>query len=69
MSNETKPHVQRMIDELDQLNERITGLCTFINTNPLYKGLHGDERHRMILQRDAMRQYRDVLEERIKAAK
>lgn len=37
-------HVQRMIDEYKELDDRINKLASFINTNPIFETLQNEER-------------------------
>lgn len=60
------PHQQRVIDEKMQLDERLAKLDAF-RTTPIFAGLDQDERHRMVVQAEAMQVYSDVLGERIAA--
>ena len=61
----TAPHIERMKDELAQLAERRDKLCAFIDRNPIFKQLPGDERDLMREQLGYMVGYHDVLETRV----
>lgn len=61
-----QPHQQRVVDEAEQLDERIDKLCSFIGQPP-FKLVPEDERDRMYRQLDAMRLYSEILHERIEA--
>lgn len=54
----------RVVEEHDQLNERINKLIDFTKTDT-FKNLPSSEQNRMIRQRIIMRQYLEVLKERI----
>lgn len=43
-------HVQRMIDEYKELDDRINKLASFINTNPIFETLQNEEREDMKAQ-------------------
>ena len=57
---------QRVIEERDQLQERLTKLQAFVVT-PAFKSLPWVERSRLISQKAAMTEYLDILGERIEA--
>jgi hypothetical protein len=59
------PHIQRVMDERMELENRKTKLEDFIADNPIFKTLSGEERDRMIRQQKAMQEYHSILEERI----
>lgn len=60
------PHQQRVIDEREQLQERLTKLLAFFQT-PAFAALDSAERVRMPVQARYMRGYSAVLAERIAA--
>lgn len=60
-----KPHEQRVIDEKNELADRLAKLTTFIASNPLFCSLPYDEQGRMKIQRFIMGEYKAVLEDRI----
>ena len=62
-----KPHQQRVIDEKNELDERAKKLGEFISTNPLFETLDPNEKERMRLQSDLMRQLSEILALRIAA--
>lgn len=62
------PHIQRMMVEHKQVEERLTKLGIFIDNNPVFKNLNSDEQERMKKQRIAMDEYFVVLGERINTA-
>lgn len=61
------PHVQRMVEERDQLEDRLTKLTAFFDTDT-FVGL--DEHDRVLMQSQAslMTAYRDILNARIERA-
>ena len=60
------PHQQRVVDELNELKIKHTGLLTFLGTE-LYRKLKQGEKNRLSRQLGLMSQYIDVLVERIEA--
>lgn len=58
-------HVQRMIDEYKELNDRINKLASFINTNPIFETLQDEEREDMKAQLIWMHKYISVLANRL----
>ena len=65
---EYAPHIQRMINEYEQLAERIDKLNAFINGNTIFKKLGIEERNDMVSQLHYMRNYSDVLLSRLTRA-
>ena len=61
------PHQQRVIDEKVELDVKISALHLFINGNALFVGLPEPERMRLFVQYRAMREYSDILRDRIAA--
>lgn len=59
-------HVQRMIDEYKELDDRINKLASFINTNPIFETLQNEEREDMKAQLIGMRKYINVLANRLR---
>ncbi len=59
------PHQQRVIDEANDLGDKIVKLTTFVSENPLFKTLSDDEQFRMTKQLVFMDAYFEVLKERI----
>ena len=62
------PHIQRMMVEHSQVEERLTKLSIFIDNNPVFKNLDSGEQERMKKQRISMDEYFVVLGERINTA-
>lgn len=60
-----KPHVERMINERTQLNEKIEKLDAFISGNETFSTLPEEEKYDMVLQLDAMNLYSKILAHRI----
>ncbi|MDK9585426.1 crAss001_48 related protein [Lelliottia wanjuensis] len=59
------PHQARVIEELDQLRDRLSKLTAFIEGNPVFTELDANEKSRLILQAEAMTDYANVLASRI----
>lgn len=62
-----QPHQQRVVDEKDELAEKLTKLNDFIGGNNIYDSLPADERNRLARQAFVMKDYLDILNERIAA--
>lgn len=58
-------HVQRMIDEYKELDDRINKLASFINTNSIFETLQDEEREDMKTQLIWMHKYIIVLANRL----
>ena len=61
------PHQQRVLDEKQDLDLRISRLDEFMRRNPLYASLDAAEQARMTRQLDVMRELSVILGERIEA--
>lgn len=61
-----QPHQQRVVDEKDELEEKLTKLNSFIG-GTIYDSLSADERNRLSRQAVIMKDYLDILNERINA--
>lgn len=61
------PHQERVVDEKSQLDERLTKLAEFIDSNRIYSLLPDAEKLRMARQRASMAEYSAILAERIAA--
>lgn len=59
------PHQQRVLDEKQELDMRITKLDEFIERNQLFNGLPASERGRLKRQLDVQRELSVILAERI----
>ena len=66
--SELKPHVQRMVDELADLEDKVSKLDAFIESNPVYETLSDTEQHLLCAQTCAMSTYINILKLRIKLA-
>lgn len=62
------PHIQRVITEYEELNDKIGKLNKFINSNPFFKKLDTKERNDMSCQLTSMRNYSDILLSRLTRA-
>jgi len=65
MAKTLLPHQQRVVEEHDQLDERLERLHVFIEDNPIFKELPKIEQRRLIDQRAYMTAYRNVLRDRM----
>lgn len=61
-----QPHQQRVVDERTELETKHTALKSFIDTNEAFTKLPVAEQARMHLQYAIMRDYINVLSDRIK---
>lgn len=59
-------HVQRMIDEYKELDDRIDKLASFINTNPIFETLQNEEQEDMKAQLIEMHKYINILANRLR---
>ena len=66
MSAELQPHQQRVVAEADELDDKLTKLNAFLNSNRV-SVVSREELERMQRQSNAMTHYSDVLRERIAA--
>ncbi len=64
-----QPHQQRVIEERDQLAERLGKLNLFIMNNPAYKRLDDYDQMTLVSQASVMGMYLMLLEERIRRFK
>lgn len=62
-----QPHQQRVVDERDDLVEKLGKLGDFVASNPIFKKLPSDEQERLLAQHGFMSEYARVLSERIAA--
>jgi hypothetical protein len=60
------PHQQRVVDEKQSLDEKLSKLSEFLMT-PMFSSLDKDEQHRMIDQHSVMGEYSEILRQRITA--
>lgn len=59
------PHVQRMIEEHKEVEQRLTKLSTFIDFGANFKALEVEEQERLKRQRVSMDEYFHILDERL----
>ena len=59
------PHQQRVIDERDELNEKLLKLQDFISSSSVFENLADEEKSRLLSQCKAMVEYWSILDERI----
>jgi hypothetical protein len=59
-----QPHQQRVVDEKNELGERLEKLLAFLQAD-LYKSLSEQERELLFFQSQVMEDYYEVLEQRI----
>jgi len=64
MSN-LQPHQQRVVDEKAEVDERLRKLDVFITSNPIFGTLSDKEQELQTAQRGAMKEYSDILSQRI----
>ena len=62
-----EPYQQRVVDEKNELEDKLGKLIEFIEESPTFPRLPDDEKNRLRRQKDSMKNYSDVLEERIAA--
>lgn len=60
-----QPHQQRVVDERNELNEKVTKLNDFVGHSPIFETLHADEQNDLRNQLDVMFQYQELLDSRI----
>lgn len=61
-----KPHQQRVVDEKSELDEKLSKLTAFYDTE-IYRNLDHDEQKRLVKQADIMAEYSCILGDRIAA--
>lgn len=66
--NDTPPHVQRMIDERNELKNRAEKLYNFITSNRIFGTLSSEEQEDMRNQLESMTKYLESLERILKRA-
>lgn len=62
---ELAPHQQRVVDEKNEVKDRLDKLHSFINVNPIYRELPVEEQEDLFEQATYMHAYIEVLERRI----
>ena len=63
-----QPHQQRVVDEKEQLGERLEKLIAFLTTD-LYKALPEREQELLYFQSRVMEDYYEVLQQRVELFK
>ena len=63
-----KQHVERMLNEQEELCDKIAKLGDFISHSQVYDNLSKDEKYDMLLQHKAMTMYSNILQNRIDRA-
>jgi hypothetical protein len=66
---EMEDYQQRVMQEKAELDRKAKALSEFIGNNPAFDAIDPDEQERMKVQNDIMRQYSEVLGERIASFK
>lgn len=61
-----QPHQQRVVDEKTELDEKLEKLSAFFG-NPIFTSLPDVEQNRLNRQKVVMKEYSDILGERIAA--
>lgn len=64
MANEIQPHQQRVLDEKEALDDKLTKLIAFFSTK-IYDELTMQEQELLKLQSSYMQSYSNILAERI----
>lgn len=59
-----KPHEQRVVDEKNELGEKLEKLLTFLQTD-IYKSLNEKEQELLSFQSQVMEDYYEVLQQRV----
>ena len=62
------PHVQRLIEEHKDVEQKLTKLAVFIDNSPSFNGLEIQEQERLKKQRVFMDEYFHILDERLNYA-
>ena len=65
MNNIYPPHIQRIIDEAEELNEKIKKLDAFIKDNPIFKEQSAIDQQLMKRQLTVMKEYLEILDMRL----
>lgn len=63
-----QPHQQRVVDEKNELGDKLEKLLTFLQTD-FYKTLREEERELLYFQSQVMEDYYEVLQQRIELFK
>ena len=65
MNNIYPPHIQRIIDEAEELNGKIKKLDAFIKDNPIFKEQSAIAQQLMKRQLTVMEEYLEILDMRL----
>lgn len=65
MNNTYPPHIQRIVDEAEELNEKIKKLDAFIKDNPIFKEQSAIDQQLMKRQLTVMEEYLEILDMRL----
>lgn len=60
-----QPHEQRVIDEKEELDEKLAKLIAFTGASPIFASLPLADQELLCEQRTVMSRYSDILEQRI----
>ncbi len=63
------PYQQRVVDEKNELDEKLSKLTDFIAVNHLFKSLSEQEQFLLVLQFEVMVEYSEILGSRIELFK
>lgn len=61
------PHQQRVVDEKTELDVKLSALSKFISESSIFTALADEERARLVCQEEVMKDYSEILGERIAA--
>lgn len=61
------PHQQRVVDEKNELDKKVTALNAFLGTSAIFTTLDAAEQERLREQNDVMWRYSEILGARIAA--
>lgn len=59
------PHQQRVVEERNELVDKVTKLHSFFNTE-IFESLPGEDQELLVKQEKVMKEYSDILLDRIK---
>lgn len=62
-----QPHQERVVAEKAELDDKLVKLIKFVESSPLFTSLPEDEKTRLVRQAGVMREYSNILGERIAA--
>ena len=60
-----QPHEELVVQERDELADKLVKLSTFILKSDTFRALSDDDKQLLRLQRDTMLEYHEILEDRI----